>query len=164
MTDFQALLEPLQSQLQQELHLTKQFLDVLQEEAHILETGQPNDLSRATSAKEKVAQALQLATHERATLLGSFNVPNNLQGLRTVGNHVPELAPLVEELGALSEKAQRMNEQNGATINALLINTQRMMAALQTLTGTSTVYDASGKKQAAPVAGDIPRLKPLKAG
>src|SRR5690554_3552013 len=129
MTDFQALLEPLQSQLQQELHLTKQFLDVLQEEAHILETGQPDDLSRATSAKEKVAQALQLATHERATLLSSFNVPSNLQGLRTVGGHVPELAPLVEELGALSEKAQRMNEQNGATINALLINTQRMMAA-----------------------------------
>jgi flagellar biosynthesis/type III secretory pathway chaperone len=64
----------------------------------------------------------------------------------------------------LSDQARRLNEQNGAIINTLLNNTQRMMAALQTLSGTNTVYDASGKKKATPVAADIPRLKPLKAG
>ncbi|MBC7202616.1 MAG: flagellar protein FlgN [Pusillimonas sp.] len=164
MTDHQALLKPLQSQLEEELRLTRQFLSVLQEEAQVLETGQPEDLTRTISRKEAIAQALHLATLERATLLEMQGLPNNLQGLRMSANRLPDLPELVETLGVLSDQARRLNEQNGAIINTLLNNTQRMMAALQTLSGTNTVYDASGKKKATPVAADIPRLKPLKAG
>lgn len=164
MTDSQAPLQPLQFQLQHELRLTQQFLDVLLEEAQVLESGQPNDLTRTTSLKEGIAQQLHAATQQREKLLKALNFPNNLQGLRAVANQLPELSRLVEELGLLSERAQRLNEQNGTTINALLTNTQRMMAALQTLAGTNTVYDASGKKKATTVTANVPRLAPLKAG
>ncbi|QIM49233.1 flagellar protein FlgN [Pusillimonas sp. DMV24BSW_D] len=164
MTDSQARLQPLQAQLQQELHLTQQFFNLLNEESQVLETGQPDDLNRTTSLKEKIAEDLHAATQRRGSLLEALNLPNNLQGLRAAAAQQPELSALVEELGTLSDRAQRLNEQNGNIINALLTNTQRMMAALQTLTGNNTVYDASGKKKAATVAADIPRLKPLKAG
>ncbi|HBT31457.1 MAG TPA: hypothetical protein DEB15_00800 [Pusillimonas sp.] len=163
MTDSQSRFQPLQSQLKQELKLTEQFLSILQEEAQILETGQPDDLNRTTSLKEGVAQELHSATQQRGALLEALNLPNNLQGLRAAAQ-TPELSASIEQLRVLSGRAQRLNEQNGAIINALLTNTQRMMATLQTLSGANTVYDASGKKKATAVAADVPRLKPLKAG
>ena len=107
MTDSQARLQPLQTQLQQELHLTQQFFNVLNEESQVLETGQPDDRNRTTSLKEKIAEDLHAATQLRGSLLEALNLPNNLQGLRAAAAQQPELSALVEELGALSDRAQR---------------------------------------------------------
>ena len=94
MTDSQSRFQPLQSQLKQELKLTEQFLSILQEEAQILETGQPDDLNRTTSLKEGVAQELHSATQQRGALLEALNLPNNLQGLRATAQ-TPELSASV---------------------------------------------------------------------
>ncbi|NLZ12122.1 MAG: flagellar protein FlgN [Alcaligenaceae bacterium] len=168
MTTLQNVPEALISCINQEIALVAQFIKVLEDEAKILESGQPDELVACTEKKQKSADQLAAAAQKRDQALNDSGYPADTAGLKHAAHDTPDVSLAVDKLFDLAVTARRLNEANGAAISLLLRHNQQLMETIQRLATAGEnggqVYDASGKSKTVSAPASQPRLKPVKAG
>lgn len=141
-----ASLAALQACLEKEAGLTRDFLQILQDEAKVLEDGATEEsLQETTARKNDAADALSSLAQERNVLLKTLGFEADGAGLAAAAGVYPELSGARETLLDLTAQARDLNESNGQVINIFLEHNQRTLDTLRRLTGVGDIYDASGR-------------------
>lgn len=136
----------LQACLEKELRLMGEFLQILEEEAKVLEEGATESaLAETTTRKNAIADALATSAAERNAALSEMGLEADGPGLCAAADAHPTLAGLRRELLNATERAREQNEANGRIIEVFLEHNQRTLDTLRRLTGVGDIYDASGK-------------------
>ena len=138
--------------LEAELRAFQDFIQVLQTEQDALVQGNVDPLLELARIKsEKVVLLSQLA-ESRTRFLSEQGCSQEhggmakwLQQQRGGGN--PQIAELWQQLLALAENAQQLNQINGSMIETQLRNNQQALAILQTAAKQSTLYGPDGQTQ-----------------
>jgi flagella synthesis protein FlgN len=139
----------LQTCLEQECALVRDFIKVLHDEAAALEhPGNDAALLASTQAKNQCAENLAQASGVRDALLAGHGLPAGKPGLDAARRKEPALAPLCDALLDKAAEARRLNLANGAAIETYLAHTRRAMQTLRSLAGTGNLYDARGRATA----------------
>ncbi|GAO37522.1 FlgN [Sulfuricella sp. T08] len=138
--------------LEAELRAFQDFIKVLQTEQDALVQGNVDPLLELARIKsEKVVLLSQLAEN-RARFLSALGYPQEQGGMmkwlqqRDGGN--PHIAELWQQLLALAENAQQLNQINGSMIDTQLRNNQQALAILQAAANQSALYGPDGQTQA----------------
>lgn len=161
--------EALLSSIQEEVALVLHFIQILEKEAQILESGQPDELVVCSEKKAASAAQITEASNARDSLLVSMGYPSGTQGLAQAAQDYPAVSVELDKLLDLAVTAKRNNESNGVTISLLLQQNTLLLETLQRLSSSgevspTEVYDASGKSKTVALTPNQPRLKPVKAG
>ena len=138
--------------LEAELRAFQDFIQVLQTEQDALVQGNVDPLLELARIKsEKVVLLSQLA-ESRTRFLSAQGCSQEhggmakwLQQQRDGGN--PQIAELWQQLLALAENAQQLNQINGSMIDTRLRNNQQALAILQTAAKQSALYGPDGQTQ-----------------
>lgn len=141
-----ASLAALQTCLEKEASLMGDFLQVLQDEAKVLEDGATeNALNATTQRKNTISETLIAVAEERNSLLQGLGFEANGPGLAAVAAAHPTLAAAREALLDITGQARSLNEANGRIIDVFLDHNQRTLETLRRLAGVGDIYDASGR-------------------
>ena len=136
--------------LEAELRAFQDFIQALQTEQDALVQGNVDPLLElARSKSEKVVLLSQLA-ESRTRFLSAQGYSQEqggmakwLQQQRDGGN--PQIAVLWQQLLALAENAQQLNQINGSMIDTRLRNNQQALAILQVAANQSALYGPDGQ-------------------
>lgn len=132
--------------LEKEARLMKSFLQVLQEEAQVLEEGASEDqLAETTSRKNTLADEIVEAAAQRNGFLTKLGFETDGPGLNAACAQHPELVPARQALLDITAQARELNEANGRIIDVFLEHNQRTLETLRRLAGVGDIYDASGR-------------------
>lgn len=143
-----ATIAALKACLEKEADLMTGFLQILQDEAKVLEEGATETaLADTTNRKNEVADALARAAVERNAVLGELGYEHDGPGLAAAANDHPSVADVRQKLLDITGQARTLNESNGRVIEVFLEHNQRTLDTLRRLAGVGDIYDASGKKR-----------------
>lgn len=132
--------------LEKEARLMESFLQVLQEEAKVLEEGASEDqLAETTSRKNTLADEIVEAAAQRNGFLTDLGFETDGPGLNAACAQHPELVPARQALLDITAQARELNEANGRIIDVFLEHNQRTLETLRRLAGVGDIYDASGR-------------------
>ncbi|MBU1689473.1 MAG: flagellar protein FlgN [Gammaproteobacteria bacterium] len=138
--------------LEAELRAFQDFIQVLQTEQDALVQGNVDPLLELARIKsEKVVLLSQLA-ESRTRFLSAKGYSQEQGGMmkwlqqRDGGN--PQIAELWQQLLALAENAQQLNQINGSMIDTRLRNNQQALSILQAAAKQSALYGPDGQTQA----------------
>ena len=136
----------LQACLETETRLTAEFLDILRDEARVLEEGGAETaLAENTARKDTAADSLARASEKRNALLGALGYEHDAAGLQAAAEDHPLLAESRRKLLDAAEQARSLNAANGRVIEIFLDHNQRTLDTLRRLAGVGDIYDASGR-------------------
>jgi len=139
--------------LEAELRAFQDFIQALQTEQDALVQGNVDPLLELARIKsEKVVLLSQLAESRTRFLSAQGYSPQEhggmtkwLQQQRDGGN--PQIAELWQQLLALAENAQQLNQINGSMIDTRLRNNQQALTILQVAANQSALYGPDGQTQ-----------------
>lgn len=141
-----ASIAALQSCLEQEVSQMETFVQLLQEEAKVLEDGATEDaLAGTTARKNQIADTLTELATQRNAMLKSLGFESDGPGLSAAVAAHPSLAQIRQQLLDITAKARSQNEANGRIIEVFLEHNQRALETLRRLAGIGDLYDASGR-------------------
>ena len=134
--------------LEKEARLMGTFLQILQDEAQVLEDGATEtQLAETTARKNTTSDELITVASERNALLTELGFEPDGPGLSDAAAQHPELASARQALLDITAKARELNEANGRIIEVFLDHNQRTLDTLRRLAGVGDIYDASGRKR-----------------
>src|SRR5690606_33711725 len=123
-----------------------EFLQILQDEAKVLEEGATEQaLTDTTQRKTATAETLREAATERKAMLQALGFGTDGAGLSQAVQQHPSLSAAREALVSITEQARALNEANGRVIEVFLEHNQRALDTLRRLAGVGDIYDASGR-------------------
>jgi len=143
----QRLTQAFTQHLAQEIRLLRDFLTLLDEEAHALSTPDAGQALHATTVrKHGYADQLQAAALARAACLAKLGFADVREDLSPVVRQYPNLRPAIDALIDLAAQARAKNQENGLVIQRYQRQYQDALSALRTLTGAGAnhLYDARG--------------------
>lgn len=154
MTVNQAIASPsgLVKNLEEEIRVFQDFIQVLKAEQDALVQGNVEPLLELAQIKsEKVVLLSQLA-EGRTRFLDKQGCAHEHGGMakwlqQQQGGVNPKTAELWQQLLALAEEAQQLNQVNGSMIDTRLRNNQQALAILQAAAKQSTLYGPDGQTQ-----------------
>lgn len=133
--------------LEQERAHVSAFLSLLHVEAPLI--GGAEDLvalGEVTDKKQALARVLTEVGARRDTWLKANGFAPGFQGMQAACAAHPELGPVWHELTTQAQSASEQNAQNGALIDAHLLDTTQSISALRNLQGGGApIYDALGR-------------------
>lgn len=131
--------------------LTRQLHAVLESEARALSSRRHNELETLSEEKQALAAQLEKATIKQQTLLKSFSYPAGGEGVASLlahfqaeGSTVAELSNRWEEIRALTEICQSLNQRNGAAIKLLGRHFKRALEILYHQLSPAYTYGPDG--------------------
>lgn len=125
-----------------------EFLQILQDEAKVLEEGATEQaLTNTTARKNATADQLMEVAQVRNSMLQSMGFASNGPGLAEAAQQHPSLADARQALVNVTEQARSLNEANGRIIEVFLEHNQRALDTLRRVAGVGDMYDASGRKR-----------------
>lgn len=137
--------------LEAEVRAFQDFIQTLQTEQDALVQGNVDPLLELARIKsEKVVLLAQLA-ESRTRFLSALGYSQEHGGMarwlqqRDGGN--PQITELWQQLLALAENAQQLNQINGSMIDTRLRNNQQALAILQAAAKQSALYGPDGQTQ-----------------
>ncbi|HLT99234.1 MAG TPA: flagellar protein FlgN [Burkholderiaceae bacterium] len=143
-----ASLTALQACLEKEANLMGEFLQILQEEAKVLEEGATEQaLADTTERKNATADRLMEVAEVRNSMLQSMGFGSDGAGLSEAARQHPSLEQVRQALVDVTNQARSLNEANGRIIEVFLEHNQRALDTLRRLAGVGDIYDASGRKR-----------------
>ena len=149
--------------LETELRAFQDFIQVLQTEQDALVQGNVDSLLELARIKsEKVVLLSQLAENRHRFLSAQGFSPENggmtkwLQQQRDGGN--PQISKLWQQLLALAENAQQLNQINGSMIDTRLRNNQQALAILQVAANQNALYGPDGQTRALSLGSPIDKV------
>lgn len=137
--------------LEAELRAFQDFIQVLQTEQDALVQGNIDPLLELARIKSEKVVLLSRLAESRTRFLSVQGYSQEHGGMakwlqqRDGGN--PQIAELWQQLLALAENAQQLNQINGSMIDTRLRNNQQALAILQTAAKQSTLYGPDGQTQ-----------------
>ncbi|MCB5362810.1 flagellar protein FlgN [Pusillimonas sp. CC-YST705] len=151
-----SVLQTLETCLDRQLTLAREFLTAVQHESQLLQDpSQAELLATSTATKLSCIQRFEALENVRNQALLQLDLDASPEGLQQALRLHPSLAPLFTELQDIADQARQLNEQNGTVIQTYLRHTQHTLADLRQLTGQATepLYNASGRASGALPAG-----------
>jgi flagella synthesis protein FlgN len=143
-------LDQLQSCLQTETALVREFLVVLEAESQALtDGGDETVLGASTATKNSYALKLADIGGRRQSLLVALGHTADKAGLDAVAAQHPALHSLCQDLFTLARQASELNAANGIIIETFLAHNQQALDTLRALAGIGDLYDASGRSKPA---------------
>lgn len=132
--------------LEKEARLMDTFLQILQDEAKVLEDGATETALAATTARKNQTsdELIEVAT-ERNGWLVELGYGTDGPGLSEAAAQHPTLVPARQALLDITAQARELNEANGRIIEVFLDHNQRTLETLRRLGGLGDIYDASGR-------------------
>ena len=123
-----------------------EFMQILQDEAKVLEDGATEtELAATTARKNTTSDELIEVAAERNRVLKTMGFESDGAGLAQAANQYPALSGARQALLDITAQARELNEANGRIIEVFLDHNQRTLDTLRRLAGVGDIYDASGK-------------------
>ena len=135
--------------LAEELGLSTQLLELINQEKTLLEFLPKPDADTSVRLKMTLLQKLEDLSHKRSHLMmnaGFDNTPEGVKECLTVYAHVPSLAQKFRELAELARKCYAANQLLGHVLNRKTGFFSRLLNQLASAGQAPGLYQANGQK------------------
>ena len=138
--------------LEAELRAYQDFIQALQTEQDALVQGNIDPLLELARIKSEKVVLLSRLAESRTRFLSAQGYAQEHGGMakwlqQQRGGGIPQIAELWQQLLALAENAQQLNQINGSMIDTRLRNNQQALAILQAAAKQSALYGPDGQTQ-----------------
>lgn len=134
--------------LENEKKTTLMFLEILYKEREVLTRGQINDLDTIVTDKTRIVNELEAINEQRSQYLLSQGYQRNKLGMQHWLDEHPfgaRLHELWDQLIILAKQVKQENQTNGRAISLQLQYNQRSYLALQSASGSVSLYGPKGQ-------------------
>jgi len=154
-------LDRLQTVLEQERNLVREFITALETEARVLsEPGDDQALAESTATKNRYADQLAATGEQRQALLSTLGYSADKAGLDALTADHPALQSVCTALLDQARQASELNTSNGIIIDTFLTHNQQTLETLRSLASVDNLYDANGRSKSSSKG----QTKNIKAG